>query len=271
VEFGGRTAVVTGGASGIGRGLALALAQAGANVVVADIELAGATAVAEEARSAGVESLPVRVDVASLDDVAHLRTLARRRFGQVHILCNNAGVSVRTRGIDATHADWEWLIGVNLWGVIHGMETFLPDMVTSGEQCHVVNTASMHGFVPSARSAMYSATKYAVVGLSDTYRSELARTNVGISVLCPAAVTSRIEDAERNRPRDLRNPGQPAPFTPTLQYDLSAPRDPLDVGRLVLDGIRQSRRYIFTDTKILPYIERRHRQVLEDFELIKDS
>jgi NAD(P)-dependent dehydrogenase (short-subunit alcohol dehydrogenase family) len=269
MEFKGTAAVVTGGGSGIGSGIALALAAAGANVVVADVEQDAAEAMAERVRALGVDSIAVRTDVTSLEQVQELATTARRRFGDVHLLFNNAGVSVLRRGVDATHADWTWLINVNLWGVVHGMEAFLPSMLASGAPCHIVNTASMNGLFPSARSPMYSATKYAVVGLTETFRNELSATDVAVSVLCPAAVTSRIDDAERNRPADLRADIPAPPFTASMRYEISAPRDPESAGALVLDGIRNKQLFIFTDDSVRPYIEERHQRILADLDRLR--
>lgn len=269
IDFSGKTAVVTGGGSGIGSGIVAALAAAGANVVVADIDEDAASAVAARARSRGVSSLAVRADVSSYAEVSRLHSAVLDRFGDVHILCNNAGVSVLRRGVDAEHADWEWVTGVNLWGVIHGMEVFLPGMLASGAECHIVNTASMNGLFPSARSAMYSASKYGVVGLTETYRNELAGTPVSVSVLCPAAVRSRIDDSERNRPAALRATTAAPAFVPSASYDISPARAPEEAGELVVDGIRRKAFYILTDVRIRPYLQARHEEMLAALEAVR--
>jgi NAD(P)-dependent dehydrogenase (short-subunit alcohol dehydrogenase family) len=262
----GRVAVVTGGGSGIGAGIVLALADAGAKVTVADVDLAAASAMAQRARSLGAEAMAVRTDVSSFEDVSRLAATVSDRWGEVGVLCNNAGVSLKRRGLHATHADWQWILGVDLWGVVHGMEAFLPAMVASGREGHVVNTSSMNGLLPSARSPMYSAAKYGVVGLSETYRNELAGTAVSISVLCPAAVETRIDDSQRNRP-DGRAADEPG-FVPSTSYALSPALSPEEAGALVLDGIRQNRFYLFTDRAIRPYLEARHREILSDLEAV---
>jgi NAD(P)-dependent dehydrogenase (short-subunit alcohol dehydrogenase family) len=264
-----KTAVVTGGGSGIGGGIVLALAAAGVNVAVADIDGDAASRMADQARSLGVSALSVRTDVSSYEEVRQLHTAARERFGDVHILCNNAGVSVMRRGVNAEHADWEWVIGVNLWGVIHGMEAFLPGMLASGAECHIVNTASMNGLFASARSAMYSASKYGVVGLTETYRNELAGTPVRVSVLCPAAVRSRIDESERNRPAHLRAGTDAPAFVPSAAYDISAAREPGEAGELVVDAIRRKQFYIFTDVKIAPYLQKRHEEMLAALDAVR--
>jgi len=269
IDLSGKTAVVTGGGSGIGSGIVGALAAAGVNVVVADIDEDAASRVADRARSQGVSALSVSSDVSSYAEVRRLHSAVRDRFGDVHILCNNAGVSVMRRGVNADHADWEWVIGVNLWGVIHGMEVFVPGMLASGAECHIVNTASMNGLLPSARSAMYSASKYGVVGLTETYRNELAGTPVSVSVFCPAAIRSRIDDSERSRPAHLRAPAGAPAFVPSAAYDISPPREPEEAGELVVDGIRRKLFYIFSDVRIGPYIRERYEEMLTSLEAVR--
>jgi NAD(P)-dependent dehydrogenase (short-subunit alcohol dehydrogenase family) len=269
-ELTGKVAVVTGGGSGIGMGIALALAREGTHIAVADIELSAAEQVAVQIRALGRSAIAVHVDVSSLDSVRDLLSVVTDKLGTAHILCNNAGVSHRRRGIYATHEDWLWVLGVNLWGVIHGVETFLPTMLASGTECHVVNTSSLNGIVPSAHSAMYSASKYGVMGLTETLSNELDGTNVGISALCPAAVTTRIHESERNRPTEFA-PSTPAPpHTPSYTFDISGPRSPAQVGSMVVAGIRASQLYIFTDPKMRPIIEKHHQNMVQAFESLRD-
>lgn len=265
-ELAGRVAVVTGGGSGIGAGIVRALAGAGMDVVVADLDLVAAQSVAAAAGVLGVAALAVRTDVSDRAEVLALRDRALERFGAVHVVCNNAGVSVLRRGVDANHADWQWVIGVNLWGVVHGMEAFLPVMLASGQPGHIVNTASMNGLFPSGRSAMYSASKYAVVGLSETFRNELVDTQVRMSVLCPGAVTTRIDSSERNRPLHLAAPSGAPPFTASSEFELSTPREPDEVGAMVRDAIRTGQFYIFTDAAVRTYLEARHADLLRDLD-----
>lgn len=265
-----QVAVVTGGGSGIGMGIALALARAGSHVVVADIEFGAAEQTVELICSFGGIATAAYVDVASLESVRGLSSLVNDELGMPRILCNNAGISLRRRGTYATHEDWLWVLGVNLWGVIHGVETFLPAMLESGAECHIVNTASLNGIVPSGHSAMYSASKYGVMGLTETLRNELAGSHVGISALCPAAVTSRIHESERNRPRELGSSPPDKPHTPSSTFDISAPRSPEDVGAMVVAGIRANQMYIFTDPKSKPIIEDHFQRLLKDFEHLRD-
>jgi len=269
-EFGGKTAVITGSGSGIGRGMAVVLARQGVRIVVSDIEEAAAAATVAAIEAAGGTALAVRTDVASLESVQALAQAARDAFGDVHILCNNAGVSQRRRGTDATHEDWVWMVGVNLWGVIHGIETFLPDMLSSGQECHIVNTSSMNGIFPSGFSAMYSTTKYGILGLTDTLRNELQGTAVGISALCPAGVLTRIMESERNRPASLTPSTPPPPHTPSSKFNLSPAREPEEVGDMVLQGIIQNQLYIFTDMNVRPHIEDHHQRMMEEFDRLAE-
>src|SRR5437773_8497244 len=205
VELRGRTAVVTGGASGIGRALIQRFAREGANVVVADLDDAGMAAVAGEAQALGVKALAVRTDVADLAQVQALAARAFEAFGAVHVLCNNAGVAMWGGLESATHRDWQWVLGVNLWGVIHGVEAFVPRMIARGEPAHIVNTASMAGLIASKGLGVYNTSKYAVVGLSETLAKDLKPYRIGVSVLCPLGVQTQIRQSERNRPAALRN------------------------------------------------------------------
>lgn len=268
-DFKGRTAVVTGGGSGIGRGLAIALAREGANVVVSDVEEAKAKAVASEVGALGVRAIAVRTDVADFAAVQALARAAEAEFGKVHVLCNNAGVSIHRRGIDATHEDWRWVLGVNLWGVVHGMEAFLPGMLAHGEPAHIVNTSSMNGIFPSAHSAMYSTSKYGVLGLTETFARELEGRNVGICALCPAAVATDISNSERNRPADLVASRPPSmPHELSSRWEISPRIDPVTVGEMTVNGIRKGQLHIFTDMKVQPIIQAKHDRMSGEFGIL---
>src|SRR5262245_24544314 len=167
-SFTGRVAVVTGGGSGIGRALALAFAREGARLVLADVDERAMESVAAEIRALKGEALTVRTDVSDLGQVTALADRAWAAFGGVHVLCNNAGVAAWGGLETATHRDWQWVLGVNLWGVIHGVEAFVPRMIAAGQGGHVVNTASMAGLIASQGLGVYNTSKYAVVGLSET-------------------------------------------------------------------------------------------------------
>ncbi len=264
-DFAGRTAVVTGGGSGIGRGIARSLARRGMNVVVSDVESDAAQETASDLEQFAVTAIAVATDVADFESVSELAEVSRTRFGDIHILVNNAGVSVARRGIDATYEDWQWVLGVNLWGVVHGIQAFLPGMLAAGHEGHIVNTASMNGLFPSSYSAMYSTSKYGVIGLTDTLRNELRDTPISITALCPAGVVSRIMDAARNRPAELTAPTPPPPHVKSSELDLSPALEPDQVGELVVRGIERDQLYVFTDPKNQLTIQERHDRMMGEF------
>jgi short-subunit dehydrogenase len=257
-SFADGAAVVTGAASGIGLGIARSLAKHGVPVLLADVEVDAAQTQAAALRREGHEAMAVRCDVASKESVAALRSVAADWQPRVSILCNNAGVSVFRRGTFATLDDWTWMIGVNLWGVVHGIDAFLADMMSSGKACHIVNTSSMNGFVPSTQSAMYSATKYAVVGLTESLRQELAETRVGATLLAPGAVATRIFESERNRPPELAATGSFPEHVPSASYAYSNLLQPDEVGGLVVDAIARNLAYVFTDPATEGFMTERH-------------
>jgi NAD(P)-dependent dehydrogenase (short-subunit alcohol dehydrogenase family) len=254
-EFAGKVAVVTGAASGIGKGLAERFAKEGMKVVLGDIE-AEALAMAEaELQKQGVETLAVRTDVSKREQVDALRDRALARFGKVHVLCNNAGVSGGGGGfLGSTQQDWEWVLGVNLMGVVNGCLSFVPTMVQQDEEGYVVNTASVLGLSTGNGSA-YSVSKHAVVRLTEGLYFDLQQANAKVhcSVLCPGMIATNIILAERNRPREL-----------TSEADLRARREreemrrqthqrfqemgmaPSQVADIVLDAMKEERFYILT-------------------------
>ena len=253
-SFKGKVAVVTGGGSGIGRALTLALAREGARVVVADVDEGAMGAVAGEARGHGVDALTVRTDVSDLGQVQALAERAWQAFGVVHVLCNNAGVAAWGGLERATHRDWQWVLGVNLWGVIHGIETFVPRMIAGGEGGHIVNTASMAGLIASQGLGVYNTSKYAVVGLSETLAKDLKPYRIGVSVLCPMGVETRIRESERNRPAALRNEREPAAPAVELIGRYLAPDAVAD---MVLAAVRRNELYVITHDEGLEPLRRR--------------
>ncbi len=245
-ELRGKIAVVTGGGSGIGRGMALAFADAGMHVAVADIELGAAEKVADELRAKGVRALAVATDVAKRESVEALAERVYRELGSTHLLCNNAGVAVFGAVDEMRDTDWRWVLSVNLEGVVNGLQAFLPRMKAQPGPKHVVNTASVAGIAALPGLVVYTATKYAVVGISETLRQEGASYGLGCSVLCPGAVSTNIMTSERNRPSEL---GQSKPFEPrtTATADvIRSGRDPLWVGRRVRAAVENDEAYIFT-------------------------
>jgi len=258
-----KTAVVTGGASGIGRALCLALAREGARVIVADLDAAGMAETAAAVGKAGSRAIAVRTDVSRLAEVQSLAARAFAEFGAVHVLCNNAGVAVHGGLESASHTDWEWLIGVNLWGVIHGIEAFVPRMIAQKQPGHIVNTASIAGLIASQGLGVYNTTKYAVVGLSETLQKDLRPYDIGVSVLCPMGVATNINDSARNRPAHLMDTaggrrGEVALIGRTLT--------PEHVAERVLRAIRANRLYIITHEEGLAPLRRRFERMEQAIE-----
>ena len=246
--------MVTGGASGIGRALAEGLAREGARVAVADLDEAGMAAVVETIRGRGGEALAHPTDVS---DPAQVHALADHVFavwGRVHVLCNNAGVAAWGGLESATHRDWQWVLGVNLWGVIHGLEAFLPRMIAHREPGHVLNTASMAGLIASRGLGVYNTSKYAVVGLSETLAKDLRPHGIGVSILCPMGVATQIRASERSRPLALRNETRPAVEPVELMGRTLRPEA---VATMAIAAIRDNRLYVITHEEGLEPLRRR--------------
>jgi NAD(P)-dependent dehydrogenase (short-subunit alcohol dehydrogenase family) len=218
-EFQNKVAVVTGAASGIGFALADRFAREGMKVVLADIEVDALARAEAELRGRGATVLAVRTDVRQASEVEALAEKTLATFGGVHVLCNNAGVVLVKFAWEYTLADWEWVLGVNLWGVIHGVRTFVPIMLRQGTEGHIVNTASDNGLATDAFLASYDASKFGVVALSENLSRELARIGapIKVSVLCPQAVRTNLMTSARNRPSALTNPQEASPASPEAQ------------------------------------------------------
>ncbi len=262
-EFEGKTAVITGAASGIGLALANRFADAKMRVVLADVEEKPLRAAEESLLERGVSAIAVQTDVRKLDSVEELHRRAIDAFGYVHVLCNNAGVSVGGLMWEQTNADWEWTLGVNLWGVIHGVRTFVPSMLAHGEEAHIVNTGSVAGLVAGPFSGPYSVSKFGVVALSESLFQELqiVGSKIGVSVLCPGFVSTKIMDASRNRPEELAETGPaPDPNDPMIaafRATLEAGMRPADVAQKVFESIEQGRLHILTHPEFNPAITER--------------
>lgn len=257
----GRVAVVTGGASGIGRALAERLAREPMKVVVADLDERGLDEVATSIRAGGGEALPVRTDVADLAAVQALADRAFSAYGKVHLLCNNAGIALWGGLESATHRDWQWAINVNLWGVIHGIEAFVPRMIAQREPGHVVNTASMAGLVATRGLGVYNTTKYAVVGLSETLVKDLKPYGIGVSVLCPMGVATQIRRSDRVRPAPLRN--ETATQAEPVEL-MGRTLPPETVAEMVVNAIRDDRLYVITHDEGLEPLRRRFQRLEQD-------
>lgn len=262
-----RTAVVTGGASGIGRALALLFAHEGANVVVADLDEAGMAETVAGVGKAGRRGLAMRTDVSRLGDVQALADRAFKEFGGVHVVCNNAGVALWGGLESVTHKDWEWAMGVNLWGVVHGVEAFVPRMVAQKQPGHVVNTASMAGLIASQGLGIYNTTKYAVVGLSETLQKDLRGYDIGVSVLCPMGVNTAIRQSDRNRPAALRNEEKAREGRALELIGRYLP--PEHVADRVLRAIYANRLYVITHEEGLTPLKRRFERMAQAIEECK--
>ena len=267
MDISGKTAIVTGAASGIGLGIATALAEAGANVVMADIQKDAVEVAARRLSGTNKRVMPVRIDVTQEQSVLDALAEAEHHFGKLHIVCNNAGVPMHGTGlVDVPRADWDFVIGVNVWGVIHGIRHFLPAILKHGEEGHIVNTASVAGFQNrrGANQGPYSMSKYAVVSLSEALEQELENTNVGVSVLCPGPVNTNIPRGARNRPDHLGGPQFRADEEAVLTERLATTGiDPMRVGERVVDAIRTKTFYAFVSAVPADLIKARHRRIEE--------
>jgi len=264
-DFAGRVAVVTGGGSGIGRALAHAFAKRSMKVVVADIEAGALQRTADELRAQGTDVTAVILDVRDRDAVGKLAEDAYAKYGAVHVLCNNAGVGRGGFIHELSLEDWDWVIDVNLRGVIYGIRHFLPRMLKSGEPCHIVNTASIAGLVANAGFGPYTATKYAVVGISETLAVECAGTNVEVSVLCPAWVSTRIMESERNAPPDIPL-SVPSPLSEAMAEEVkklvAEGLDPDYVAERTIAAMEAGFLYVLTHPEFMVAIEERFRQIM---------
>jgi NAD(P)-dependent dehydrogenase (short-subunit alcohol dehydrogenase family) len=269
-EFQGKVAVITGAASGIGRAIAERCAREGMRVVLADVEKPALEQTAAQMEAAGATVLPVVTDVSKLADMESLAGRTFDTFGGVHLLVNNAGVGAGSYAWETSTKDWTWVLGVNLWGVIHGLQLFVPRMLAQGEEGHIVNTASAAGLIAYHLSAPYLVTKHAVVALSEKLYYDLAMSGAKVkaSVLCPGWVRTRIMDGERNRPPELANDRERAP-TPAEEKAVEAYRQACETGMppeavadLVFDAIREERFYILTHPDFAPFVQARMAGIL---------
>jgi len=269
-ELEGKVAVVTGAASGIGLALATRFAAAGMRLVLADIEAGPVDLAAAALRADGVDAVAVPTDVSDGEQVEALGVAALDAFGAVHLVCNNAGVGGGGQMERLTVADWQWVLGVNLWGVIHGMRVFLPHLLEQGEG-HIVNTASVAGLFAAPFMGPYNASKAAVVALSETTFGELslAGSPVGISVLCPSWVRTRIDESHRNRPEALTN--EPADGDPEVAAVMSEVLNNLIAGGMapelvaehVVEAVVERRFYVLTHDDSRPAVAARARAIVD--------
>jgi NAD(P)-dependent dehydrogenase (short-subunit alcohol dehydrogenase family) len=259
----GKVAAVTGAASGLGRAMALAFAREGMDVALADVEDLGA--VEKAVRATGVRAFGMRVDVSRGDQVDRFCSETLSHLQAIHVVCNNAGVSPLGAVWESSVADWQWILGVNLWGVIHGVRAFTPHLLAQDEG-HIVNTASVAGLISPPGMGAYNVTKHAVVALSETLHQDLRERGsaVGVSVLCPAYVPTRIADSERNRPAELKNPLEQASARHEMlkKAVASGKLSADDVARAVVAAVKDERFYVLTHPRIKGAIQARMEDIL---------
>ena len=262
----GKVAVITGGASGIGKAVAQRAATEGMRIVVADIEEGPLKDAENELTNRGAEAIGVVTDVSDAASVRSLRDAALDRFGAVHLVHNNAGVGLGGPIWDVTEEDWRWILGVNLWGVIHGVATFVPLLIEQGEG-HVVNTASIAGLTTAAFVGPYNATKQAVVAISETLFKDLQALEapIGVSVLCPGFVQTRIAESDRNRPAWApdRAVGGVAELRAAVQQMVDSGIPTEAVADRVIDGVRTNTFYILTHPELTAGLATRFEDILE--------
>ncbi len=267
-EISGKTAVITGAASGIGAGMAEAFADAGLALALLDLDVDNSQRIADRLAQSGVEIRCYAVDVSDREAMKRTAAQVAADFPAIHILCNNAGVAYAGVPLDRVpDADWDWVLGVNLMGVVNGLQAFLPSILAHGEGGHIVNTASIggHHVMPGWRYGLYTTSKFAVVGLSEALADDLAGRGVGVSVLCPAAVDTAIYNVGRNRPARFGGPFEQAP-APDLVAALKAGMKPVEVGRWVVRAILDNQLHIFPHPRSRAFVERRHGRLMAAYD-----
>jgi NAD(P)-dependent dehydrogenase (short-subunit alcohol dehydrogenase family) len=265
-DLSGKTAFITGGASGIGLSMARAFGRQGMSVMIADIEAQALELAVDDLRGAQVKAEGVVADVTRRDSLraAALETIAR--FGKVHVVCNNAGVGAGGPIGQVPERDWNWVIDVNLLGVVHGMEIFTPLILSHGEGGHFVNTASMAGLVSPGGMEPYCATKYAVLGMSEGWATQLAPQGIGVSVLCPGFVKTRIHESRRNRPDALGPDGRAAPPADAPPSPVLSGIDVGPVGERVVEAVKSNELYVFTHPEFKGAVAARFERILAAFD-----
>lgn len=265
----GTCAFITGGASGIGLGIAQALAEAGARVIIADVNEEGAAAAAHCLREAGTTAYSIALNVADYNSWRYAIEFAQRQCGNIHILCNNAGVTgcTNTPLEEVSEAAWNWVRSVNLDGILNGLRAFVPHAKRHGEPAHIVNTGSMTSVLAFTHTGDYAATKFGVAGLSEVLRKELKDDNIGVSVLCPGVTrTSIISSSRRLMPVSAGDALPTVRDCPELEVALSSGLDPRISGRVVLKAILANRAYIFTHPEFRSLVQERFNSILADFD-----
>jgi NAD(P)-dependent dehydrogenase (short-subunit alcohol dehydrogenase family) len=268
-ELGGKAAVVTGAASGLGRAMALAFASEGMHVALADVDEAGLTDTRNLVASRGVKALSMRVDVSKEEEVAAFAERAAGELNAIHLVCNNAGVAVSGAVWETSEAEWQWILGVNLLGVVHGVRAFAPRLIAQDEG-HIVNTASVAGLISPPGMGAYCVSKHAVVALSESLHHDLRErgSRVGVSVLCPAYVPTGIADSDRNRPTGTSLPdksNERLAKEAELKKAVAAGKlSAADVARAVVAAVKENRFYVLTHPAIKGAVRARMKDLLEE-------
>ncbi|OAI40172.1 short-chain dehydrogenase [bacterium SCGC AG-212-C10] len=261
-DFTGKTAVITGGASGIGFATAKAFAREGMNIVIADIEDGPMARAVAEIEALGVQALGVKTDVGKLSDVEHLADATWERFGGAHIIFNNAGVAIAGPIQEMSHKDWEWVLQVDLWGPIHGVEVFVPRMIAQNQGGHVINTASFAGLVANDGLGVYCVAKYGVVALSECLYRDISREGIGVSVLCPMQVQTNINRSERNRPPELGGPEErPLEVEENPMQPVGSVINTDDVAAKVVQAVRDRQLYIHPHPEARGFVRARFNRI----------
>ncbi len=268
-DFNGKVAVVTGAASGIGLGMARAFGREGMKVAMLDVRRDQLDAALDDVKGLQINAIGVETDVSDAKSVEAAAARVEAEFGRVDIVCNNAGVLIHDKAVaDISLPEWDWILSVNLHGVIHGVRAFLPRIRKHGEGGHIVNTASIGGFQVGAamRTPAYAVSKFAVVALTEGLRNDLAGTNIGVSVLAPAAVDTGIYRSTQHKPEKFGGPDTGPDATPDI---LRAGARPDQIGRRVLDAIKHDDFYIFTHIETRDWLLKRHQAIIEGYDALE--
>ena len=267
-ELRGKVAVITGAGSGIGASLASACAAEGMSVVAADVDEAGAAQTVSAIEGGGGKAIATGVDVRKRDSLDALADTAWDAFGGCHLLCNNAGVMVNKPLLELEESDWRWILDVNLMGIVHGLGAFVPRMKKQAGEAHIVNTASMAGLAAFAAMGLgaYTASKFAAVSVSEILVQELEGTGIGVSVLCPGAVATRIHESDRIRPADVAGTAPSSLADEANPEHVAGVQTPDQIAQTVLRGVRENRLYLITHPEMKPVVETRFEAITRAFD-----
>lgn len=260
----GKSAFITGGASGIGLAMANSLAREGVAIALADIDENAAQVAARKIEEAGGRAIPIVCDVTSEESLEQAADRASEVLGNIHILANNAGAFAVSNFEDTQRKDWEWLLEINVLGVVSGLHTFLPRMRAHGESCHIINTASVSGHIPVAGLSIYTASKFAVVGLSECLRLELADSEIGVSVLCPGIVKTGLLQSSAQH-RSQKHGGGGKQIETPMDAVIESGTDPAELGDRVVSAIKAGEFYILTHPSIRPAFELRFGEIMKSY------